>query len=413
MSNGDNYNGPTLPNGFSFSPGELIPSAPYVFPGEGDLIYLLELAGEYAGGWVEVVADIIVLILDLIDELVSLFQGLPTADKTQIVAQRLANGINPAAHILATQIVRNLQQNSIYLSSSDAAAQKVLGSIRKQGEALLVAQGVTQARAASVIDAVWSQTTSGTQPLPPELNTALSPQLSMVGATELWNLYTGKYNQAINEGQSPRKAAGRATKTMLNDGKLGDIGRITIQPQPTPPPPTCPDGQQWDPVQQKCVPIVSNPPPPTPCQFDGNAPQDEVTEGLACINQNLASIAASLANLGASPGQGGGGVSDACCTNLVNALATATSELAAIATAISSSTPPSVTTNIDLAPVTAALDALVAAVTNREPEPPVDLSTLNANAQGEIDARAADAANHSAVTAQVAADFGTLSQGLT
>src|SRR5580698_5754157 len=115
MSNGSDspYQGPQLPDGFGFNPGQLIPSAPMVFPGEQDLIYLLEFAAEYGGYWVALVSEIVIVILELINELVALFTGKPRSEDTLTVASRLANGISPIAHIMATQIQRNLNQNGI------------------------------------------------------------------------------------------------------------------------------------------------------------------------------------------------------------------------------------------------------------------------------------------------------------
>src|SRR5271154_2336567 len=145
---------PQQPDGFSFTPGELIPTAPYIFPGEADLCYALEFAAAFGSyipviGWVvALVAGIIQGIRGLIDELVAVFSGKPRAQDTLTVAGRLARGGNPAATLMAVQIHRNLSQNNIVLSSSSAADQKILGAIRKQGEGMLVAQGATQARAA-------------------------------------------------------------------------------------------------------------------------------------------------------------------------------------------------------------------------------------------------------------------------
>ena len=160
------YTGPSLPGGFSFQAGELITGPPTIFPGEEELFQLLELGIEYGGYWTALVSAIILVILELIDELVLLFTGKPRAQDTLTVAKRLANGKSPLAHLMATQIHRNLNQNNIVLSSSDPADQKILGAIRKQAEASLVMLGASQARATQVVDNVWTNTTSATEKLP-------------------------------------------------------------------------------------------------------------------------------------------------------------------------------------------------------------------------------------------------------
>ena len=119
---------PTDPNGiqpgFGFQPGQLIPPAPLIFPGEQDLFMLLELTAEYAGYFgyigqiIAVIAEVILVILELIDELVSLFTGKPRAQDTLTVAKRLGRGQSPVAHLMSVQISRNLDQNNIVLSSS-------------------------------------------------------------------------------------------------------------------------------------------------------------------------------------------------------------------------------------------------------------------------------------------------------
>ncbi len=225
--------------GFSFNPGQLIPNAPLIFPGESELFQLLELTAEYAGyfGYVgeiiAVVAEIIVVILQLIDQLVSAFEGKPRAQDTLTVAKRLANGQSPIAHLMSTQITRNLNQNNIVLSSSDANDQKVLGDIRKQAELLLTQLGTTAARAKTVVDNV-DRPTSGNQKLPAELNQPIPVDQLMVGPQQLQQDYIDHYNARIKQGDDPLQAAQKATNWVLQHSKLGNLGKIEIRPVPLP-----------------------------------------------------------------------------------------------------------------------------------------------------------------------------------
>src|SRR5216684_5916628 len=220
------YNGPDPQPGFGFNIGQLIPSAPYIFPGEQELFMLLELTAQYGGGWIAVVAEIILIILELIDFLVQLFTGKPGEQSTLTVAGRLSRGQSPVAHLMAVQIHRNLQQNNIVLSDSDPAAQTILGAIRKQAEASLIAMGTPAARAVAVVDQVWTQTTSATEKLPAELNQPVLPGYTMVGPQQVQLDYIIHYNGHIKRGFDPLKAAQSATNWIYNNSKLGDLGKI-------------------------------------------------------------------------------------------------------------------------------------------------------------------------------------------
>lgn len=329
MSNGsDQPNPPTgsqLPDGFGFNPGELIPTAPYVFPGEQDLVYLLEFVGELNIPYISVIADIIEVILELIDELVAIFTGKPRSLDTLTVAQRLGRGANPIAHIMSTQISRNLQQNNIVLSSSNASDQTILGEIRGQAKRNLVAAGATEARATHVVDQVWNNTSSATEPLPPEFSQALPAGLTMVGTTAMQAAYVTHYNADIQKGLDPSQAAQKAYNWLLTHSKLGDLGKMSVQPLPPPitqpplPPPPSP-------------PPPPPPPPPTqpggqPCFPTQNPQGDELTDGLGCVSQNLAILATYANAMLAQMAAEASGTLDPCCAAIV-------AQLTALSTAL-------------------------------------------------------------------------------
>lgn len=408
MATGDNYTGGDLPDGFGFNPGQLIPQAPTVFPGESDLIYLFELAGEYLGGWAAVVSDVIVVILDLIDELVSLFTGKPREESTLTVASRFAHGINPAAHVAAVLINRNLQQNNIVLSSSDAADQKILGAIRVQAEQMLEAQGVTKARAVQVIDNVWGQTTSATQPLPLELNRPLPQGLTLVGPQALWTLYQQAYNHAIQQGDKPRQAAKIATQEMFNKGTLKDISLLRVEKQPQPQQPQCPPGETWDPVSMGCVPIVAPPPPPTPCVPTPQQYGDELTAGLDCVSENLNFIQAQLAELIGGATGTGAAMDPVTCAQLTALVSSLNDTLIVIGNAINAAAS-APGTPVDLSAIVTALGELATAAASYPPA----WEAIAAALAGKLDAIAtsiasAPATDVSAIVAQLQKLFTTI-----
>src|SRR5438093_3395108 len=89
QQSGGGYDGPPAPSGFSFQPGQLIPLAPDVFPGEAELIQLSEMAMQSGNFWAEIVGAIVFVVLELINELVAIFTGRPRAADTTRIARRL------------------------------------------------------------------------------------------------------------------------------------------------------------------------------------------------------------------------------------------------------------------------------------------------------------------------------------
>jgi hypothetical protein len=279
MSNGSDQPQTALDDGFSFGVGELIPEAPYIFPGESELVEFCEFAALFGSyipvfGWiVAIVAEIIEAVLELIDYLVSIFEGTPLQQKTLTVAGRLANGKSPIAQIMAAQINRNWSQNGIALSDSDASAQKILGAIRTQAEANLVTAGATVAQAKTAVDDVWTSTTSATQALPAILDQPLPPGITLLGDPAGQLAYAQHYNALIQKGDTPQQAARKTSTWLLNTGKMGWLSGMKTfvnpnQPPPTSPPPTSPPPPVGQPVppptppsgpQPACPPFVSVP----------------------------------------------------------------------------------------------------------------------------------------------------------
>ena len=261
MSNGSDT--PPLDDGFSFGVGELIPEAPYIFPGESELVEFCELAAIFGSyipvfGWiVSIVAEIIEAVLELIDYLVSIFEGTPLQQDTLTVAARLAQGKSPIAQIMAAQINRNWSQNGIALSDSDASAQKILGAIRTQAESNLVTAGATAAQAKTAVDDVWTSTTSSTQALPAILDQALPPGITLLGDPAGQLAYAQHYNALIQKGDTPQQAARKTSTWLLNTGKMGWLSGLKTFVNPNQPPPSTPPPTTPPPVGQ---PV----PPPTP-----------------------------------------------------------------------------------------------------------------------------------------------------
>jgi hypothetical protein len=415
-------NGQTLLDGFQFLLGELIGNAPLVFPGEQDLFMALELTAEFAQyipviGWIiSLVAELLVIVLEVIDELVAIFEGVPRAQKTGYVARRFANGKSPVSQLVSAQLYQMLNDEGIVLSSSLPADQARFAAIRGQAELMLTTIGATQADAKSAIDEVWNNTTSGTEAVPHLLNQVLPSQWVIVGPKIIQQEFINHYNKLVGQGLTPKQAGKKATLWILHHAPQAQLVKMRIFPQPgtnpcppgtvfnpatgkciggNVPPNFCPQGQHWDYTLEKCVPDVTtpqtcppgqiwdvatqtcipNPASPQPCVPNPDGSGDELTDGLDCVSQNLNVIQQQIAALQQSiTGQGDTPADPVTCTQLSGLLSTLNVSIASIATAIAAAagTAPAVTVN---APVTVNVPAEPPPVVNINAPPP-DLTAV-------------------------------------
>jgi len=118
------------------------------------LIDILEIAG---------------IIPDPFQLLIGAFAGKPRELSTVTVIQRLFGSQNPAGILWGLELYKLFKNQNIVLSSSSAADQAELGSTRHQFKASLLAQDILPTRIQQIVDEIYLNTTSGTQPVPPEL----------------------------------------------------------------------------------------------------------------------------------------------------------------------------------------------------------------------------------------------------
>jgi hypothetical protein len=167
---------PGAPSTFNFDPGQYFPLDGSVGWSTIQAQMSLALTLASVNIWLGIIVLVAFILMDLIEELMGVFEGKPVAEDTYTVGQRFCNCENPAGFIVGVQILRNLSQNGIVLSSGDAGDQKLLGQIRQHGEALLVAQGLDQPTSRGLIDIVWSSANNDSFQLPAYLKTYPGPQ---------------------------------------------------------------------------------------------------------------------------------------------------------------------------------------------------------------------------------------------
>ncbi len=381
MSNGsgEQWTGGTLPDGFSFLLGELIPTEPYIFPGESYLVELCEIVAMFGGyipiyGWIiSIIAEIIEVILELIDYLVSLFEGKPRSEDTLIVIGRLARGQSPIAQIWAVLLHKALVNLDIVISSSDPNQQKVLQSFTQWVETALIATGSTQAEAQAAISEVWSHTTGPTQALPKILAQPLPQGYTLIGDPALQQAFITHYNNLIQPGQmipanpmQPAKAARLTWTWLMNTSKYTLLLTIQGRPSPTQPPgmppqpPTPPVTQPGS--GQKPQPSIPSWQVLASC-FPGQPGIDPTTDEIGGLGAQFAwgatVIAVAILNVyQAIQNQSTAGQTDpVTCTQLtglMGALTTATQSIAAALTALALGT---TGPTPDLTAITAALES--------------------------------------------------------
>ena len=162
---------PGAPSTFNFNPGQYFPIDGQVTWSEMQAQLSLALAICQVNLLIGLIVLAAFIIMDLIVELINLFTGKPRALDTVTIGNRLCTSQNPAGYIAGTLLLRNLSQNDIVLSSSNAKDQQILGEIRRQAYNLIVAQGQTEKFATATIDYVWSSSNDKNFKLPEWLKT--------------------------------------------------------------------------------------------------------------------------------------------------------------------------------------------------------------------------------------------------
>jgi len=158
--------------------------------------------------FVGAIVAVILIIAALIMEIVSLFEGKPREEDTSNIGQLFCSGHNPASWLTGIQILRNLHQNNIVLSTSDPNEQNILQGIKDRAFKLLESQGKTLAEAKDLINGAWNSSNDSNFTLPQWLQNPWKP------------------GQPI----------------------------LPVLPQ-------CPPGSHWDAPTMSCVPDVTLPPP--------------------------------------------------------------------------------------------------------------------------------------------------------
>ena len=337
------------------------------------------------------------LLADLVLILVGVFEGKPRNQDTLTVATRLMHSQNPAGWIWGDLIYRLLNDEGIVLSSSSAADQAKLGTIRGQFAQNLQNQGITQARTQNIIDEFEKYTTSPTQAVPPELKVQLTPDQHLWGPQQLLDDYNTQLQDGLNKGLTLKKATRRALRYIFTKEPIAFLQTIEINPTNPHPPISVPPGPP---------PLPPMPPPGgqlgPPTQQPGG---DELTDCCYQTATYLYAIAQAIQNWAGTQPSGGG---DDCCTNLVAAINAVVAQLAAISGQLpgaggGAAAPP------DLSAIVAALGNLVTA-TLAYPPAIAALTGTTANGLEQIVAQLAkmQPTDVSGIVAQLAKLFSTI-----
>lgn len=162
---------PGAPSTFNFDPGQYFPTTG-IGTWENLPFAALALACAIAAGSIiGIIIAVAIIIIDLVEMLLNVFSGKPRAQDTVTIGNRLCHSQNPAGYIAGTLLLRNLSQNDIVLSSTNAKDQQILGEIRRQAYNLIVAQGQTEKFAKATIDYVWNSSNDKNFKLPEWLKT--------------------------------------------------------------------------------------------------------------------------------------------------------------------------------------------------------------------------------------------------
>jgi len=386
-----------------FAPGLLAPAAPTVADNSGSLLGIPPIVQEI-GDDIELAFDILDIIawcfvespfplIDLIgaliiivEKLIKIFTGRPRIEATLTAATNLLNAQNTAAIIAGNNFTRLLNQFDIVLSTSGPGEALVAANV-SQFVDNLVAQNIPLDTARNI---VLNQLTLGANRqgfIAPQLQKAPPNNLVIQGTTGFQNNFSRIEKWLEDHGHSPKEADRITWQYLLQNAPLKWLFRIKYQPPGTPPPPpTCPPGYAWDPIQQQCVELAQQHHPQCPPgtvwnPITGNC--DPVTsipdpQGDEIVNQlckqmaaNTASVITAINNLA---GAGTGGNDPTCCAALTGAIGDVAATLADIASAFP------LADNVAqlIAPIQAIADAIATAGAGGSP---IDLSRIEAALQ--------------------------------
>ncbi len=327
-----------------------------------------------------VIEEVIDIVYEIVEALIAAFSGRPRSQATLTTAKRLMKVNNGAGRLLGHVISRTFTDANVVLSTSSKQEwDEYWKPAREQFHQNLMNLGQTAAQAEHVIDRIWqSGFGDGSTPIPEELKQPIPPADSVWGDPQIQADYQERYQKAIQAGHTDTEAKGIALRWILQHATLKQLHTIRVCPQQgeclgiTPSPqPKCPPGSHWNPITEQCEP--DQPPPPIPPILPG--PQDELTQSLGVIEDNLKTLKQMIG----SGGQQGPGPqpTDQCCQQVVAAIGQVVSALTEIATQVTAiatappGTAPGATVpqplEIDWAPLLAAVPNLVNATMSYQP----------------------------------------------
>jgi len=327
--------------------------------------------------------------------LIQAFTGRPRSQASLEQAGRLMNARNPAARQAGIMLERMVSEWNL-VTSEAGSGRTIVNAWASLFVSNLTAQGVPLDRARQILVNATSEAAQTGLPLEPELRTPLAQGLVFNAEASTLQVLTQQYQAQIAKGATINNALKAAEQYLFKNYGLTHLFKLQIGkyiPPATPPSQlipgqdgVCPSGYSLDPTSEMCV---YQPPGGQGGGGGGEVPPggsgpgggDEVTDLCECMDANNAALIAALQGLDFS----GAPQDDACCQNIVSAIANVATALTSILTVVSgiSGTNP---TSVDLSGVVGELTALVGAVQNLAPSGAIDFSPI-VNALNEISAK--------------------------
>ena len=294
-----------------------------------------------------------------LDVMIQAFTGRPKQVATIQIAIRLLNTRNPVSRLWGIEIAQYLKQDDAVLSDSHPAVQKIFGHFRKQFVDGLEKQGITKIRALEIAHTAYTEAAQAGLKAEPELLRAQPDWLRPYGDPAINQIYDRAVTRLDHKHLTEAQINHRASVDTMRYATLKGLASIrwvhwldcplpqTFDPQTETcrsPLPQCPPGTEWDPTQEKCVPLLTPPPCPPgttwnpqtatcepnplpPIDLEG----DEFTDCCSETQNNLSTINTSIQTLISLGGQGDGGSSAKCCAEITAQLADIVTTLAAVA----------------------------------------------------------------------------------
>lgn len=173
------------------------------------------------------IVNIVSLIIQIVLQILPMFEGRPREQATLWCAHSLMQSPNPAAVLAGTLITRMFVEWDIVISES-GPGEHLVGAVVRQFVQNLVNQGIAEHRAREIVLAQYTTGANQKNFLEPELFKGVPQTLSVYGPQGLQKWMGEVTAHLVKQGQTQKEAGGHAYEIALRQGRIVWLNRIGL-----------------------------------------------------------------------------------------------------------------------------------------------------------------------------------------